>query len=250
MIGLRQRNRFPSSQPPEHQQPTIANEQASRTEEECESDIVTIAPPLNESWNTTRILLGRIEMMFQVVAICLYLFGFWARRKFHTAGDCEMTWSWPHFLHIHMPTTASPYRLLKFVDGRDQRFQKFLTTATTAAEATTDHSLQGFDWCGRTNETHLVLYIPGHWGSYKQARSLGAHGVQLTRAEEDARSRRAEHALANHLWSGVSSDPNTFVYDVYSIDFLNQGGAMHGNFLLAQSEFISEVILFLHVSLL
>lgn len=38
------------------------------------------------------------------------------------------------------------------------------------------------EWAGAPypNQGHSVLYVPGHWGSYSQARSLGAHGTRYT----------------------------------------------------------------------
>jgi hypothetical protein len=230
MIGLRQRNRLHLPKPE-------VDDVVAGASDNSGSASARARDKTTKAWNMTA-LLRKVEIWLHVVAILCYVGGFLARKQLHTAVECEMTWSWPHFLPIHFPT-SSYYRLFKFADGRDQRHRSFLTAT---------EPLRGTDWCGRKNETHIVLYVHGHWGSYKQARSLGAHGVQLTRAESDAFSRHAEYALANNLWTGVSSESSTFVYDVYSVDFLNQGGALHGQFLVAQSEFISEVIMFLVVS--
>ena len=43
---------------------------------------------------------------------------------------------------------------------------------------------------------HPVLYVPGHWGSYSQSRSLGAHGTRWTGQQQQQRRRRGENGDA------------------------------------------------------
>jgi hypothetical protein len=42
-------------------------------------------------------------------------------------------------------------------------------------------------------------------------------------------------------WSGKASRLDQFVYEVYAVDFAEQGGAWHGRFLEVQSDFVARV---------
>ena len=179
------------------------------------------------------------------VACLAFLLGFLMRIQLHTGEECQMTYSWRQFLELDMSSAIANhpnkkmnrhYKLYKFVDQRDLRYQSLLYVS---------QPLQGSAWCGgdgAINNTTIVLYIPGHWGSYSQSRSIGAHGIQLTGPEEDQRSRLARVALASHAWHGKASQENKFTYDVYSVDFAEQGGALHGQFLRSQSDFVASAV--------
>jgi len=112
-----------------------------------------------------------------------------------------------------------------------------------------------------TSDTVAVLYIPGHWGSYMQSRSIGAHGIQLTAAQDRVQTQTVVQALAQQSWKGrlaaassnhhnsssSSSSRSTlgldhFVFDVYAVDFREQGGALHAHFLLSQTAFVARAI--------
>jgi hypothetical protein len=70
---------------------------------------------------------------------------------------------------------------------------------------------------------------------------VGAHGIQLT--GQRAESRQAQYALAHNLWKGADAESvDEFAYDVYSVDFAEQGGALHGAFLTLQSDFVASVV--------
>lgn len=74
---------------------------------------------------------------------------------------------------------------------------------------------------------------------------MGAHGIQLTGQENvnaNGGVRKVQEALANNLWTGDATDEDKFVYDVYSVDFAEQGGALHGQFLRLQSDFVASVV--------
>jgi hypothetical protein len=150
-----------------------------------------------------------------------------------------MTYSYPNFVSLTVAgkdssKLSSHYKLYKFVDGRDPRYQNLLQSSQPLPAGTQQH-------CGATQgNATIVLYIPGHWGSHSQARSLGAHGTQWTQARED--SRAGTRALMTGEWSGAASRLDQFVYEVYSIDFAEQGGAWHGRFLEAQSDFVAQVV--------
>jgi hypothetical protein len=179
-------------------------------------------------------------LLLHLFSVGVFGFGFILRNKLHNGEECEMTYSQRQFLHIELPLTndtlplARTYRLYKFVDQRDPRYRRFLNAP---------QPLPGSDWCGTTTTpTHVVLYIPGHWGSYSQSRSVGAHGIQLTGRMEDRHARLAYTSLGNNLWNGTAKQEKNFVYDVYSLDFSEQGGALHGDFLLAQSHFAAMAV--------
>lgn len=70
-----------------------------------------------------------------------------------------------------------------------------------------------------------MLYIHGHWGSYEQSRSLGAHGINLT-----LKSERQQH---HH--------PYLF-YDVYALDFHREGGAIHAYRLWEQAAIVEHAV--------
>ena len=125
------------------------------------------------------------------------------------------------------------------MDQRDPRYKPFLSIR---------QPLQGSAWCG-TNDTRIVLYVPGHWGSYTQSRSLGAHGIKLTGQNDYASVREALSALSTNTWNGNAIDEHKFVFDVYSLDFSEQGGALNGNFLRLQSSFLAAAVDHLVVSL-
>ena len=72
--------------------------------------------------------------------------------------------------------------------------------------------------------------------------------MQWTRRQHSqAYTLRARQALESGKWHGFSEDIADFVHDTYAIDFLEQGGALHGNFLHAQSKYVAQVIMTLVV---
>lgn len=185
------------------------------------------------------------------VAVVLFITG-WilrAHHKLHSGGECQMTYSMREFLPvetINNTTLLFPnYRLYKFVDRRDPRYQHLLpqsrdNTHQIPPLSRTQHCLAKHHPTVQPKDIplHIALYIPGHWGSYEQARSLGAHGVQLTRQREDATR------IRNQLWNGQmnSTSLSNFVYEVYALDFSEQGGALHGQFLQSQSDFLARIV--------
>lgn len=157
-----------------------------------------------------------------------------------------MTYSRRQFLPLKLqqaPFEASSYyRLYKFMDQRDARYKNFVNHKDSALV----EPLEGIDWCVTDNETTVaVLYIPGHGGSYQQARSLGAHGIQLTGAQDRLQQRRFAAAMNDNQWSGGTSDTtiHDFIFDVYAVDFGEEGGALHGDLILQQSRFVGAAVL-------
>ena len=150
--------------------------------------------------------------------------------------------------------SPSPYRFWKFIDQRDPRYHRFVRSASDIS----DKPLMGTDWCdgdpesnSNKNATVAVLYIPGHGGSYEQSRSLGAHGLQLTGARNMRQERRVVSALQRNEWSGATDNNNSdnnnnnidnFIFDVYAVDFGEEGGALHGDLILEQGLFVGQVV--------
>ena len=189
-------------------------------------------------------------VIVHVFALISFIAGFVLRIPFHTGEECDMTYSMRVFLEISSPSNTidnnykqqnkqqQHYKLHKFVDRRDPRYQTLLRspqplTLNRNLCAGRDHQIGDND----QNNATIVLFIPGHWGSYSQSRSLGAHGVQLTEQRMDA-----EKIQRKLLATNRDFDVHNFFYDVFSVDFAEQGGALHGEFLLSQSDYVARVI--------
>jgi hypothetical protein len=205
-----------------------------------------------------------VVVVLHLIAIAIFIAGFVLRIQLHTGEECDMTYSVREFLEVETPHFQSPsaatrdYKLYKFVDRRDPRYQPLLAGLVQAQQPS---PLKGDEHClggsaasaaasnNNSNVTrkNIVLYIPGHWGSHSQSRSVGAHGIQMTGQRQS--SRLAQQALATNIWTGDAPDINQFVYDVYSVDFAEQGGGLHGRFLELQSDFVASVVQQLAVSL-
>ena len=80
------------------------------------------------------------------------------------------------------------YRLLRFVDGRDERYTHLIDNDRPIKSTTNTYEIATtppYNWCkpnpnNQSRRGHIVLYIPGHEGKYEQSRSIGAHGIQMT----------------------------------------------------------------------
>jgi hypothetical protein len=185
----------------------------------------------------------------------------------HTSEECIMTYSQRQLIPIPLQwqqttTSSQPhyYGLYKFIDARDPRphhqhmlrewyhvlgkderlaTQKYLETKNKHVQVDDDNT-----YCGQhRNTTTAVLYIPGHWGSYMQSRSIGAHGIQLTGRGDYHQAQRVKRALQDHTWSGSSATTiQEFTFDVYAVDFQEEGAALHAQFLLSQTAFVARVV--------
>lgn len=171
-----------------------------------------------------------------ILTILIIAYGTRLRLKFQNGDECEMTYSWRQFIPCNAPQSTFNYKLYKFVDARDPRHRSLLGTIDAPVDT----------HCN--NHSKAVIYIPGHWGSFTQCRSLGAHGVQLTRQREtSAHQYLVLDALSRGLWHDSSQDVDSFVYDVYCLDFAEQGSAFHGAYLRSQAEFVAKTVLRLAV---
>lgn len=199
-----------------------------------------------KKWN---LLTSSISVVVHLGGIILFVSGFILRSQFHNGQECDMTYSMREFLEIETNFRSNSaatklYKLFKFVDRRDPRYRQLLMEKQQPLN-------ERSNWCnGNKNAVprSIVLFIPGHWGSYSQSRSVGAHGLQLTKRRVDMREREIVQALGSNLLSGDSQKEENFVYDVYSVDFAEQGAALHGQFLLFQSDFVASAVRQLAVS--
>lgn len=210
-----------------------------------------------------------------------------------------MTYSQYQFLPLNVPNAhpGSNYRLLKFTDKRDPRHQHFYPisgglienyetqTNPNVKKGRPGRELKFEDnWCLLSREKlkannstyenwkgvpypnrgHPVLYVHGHWGSFSQARSIGAHGTRwvgpYTKSKSDAQiydslqtGRDMHNGLLPHESSFVLSEDHFveqvskdhlagFVMDVYSLDFNGEGAALHHSTLLRQADFFAKSI--------
>jgi pimeloyl-ACP methyl ester carboxylesterase len=159
-----------------------------------------------------------------------------------------MTWSHRMFLEIPVPSaTLAPYKLYKFMDARDPRhwpvWKKTNTNTNPKDSWWCLSDNLSFSSAGYKNETLAdnsgiaipltasILYIPGHGGSYQQARSLGAHALGLTR-----------EYITPQEQGRILRQPQTFILDVYTVDFAEELTALHGQYARRQTEFVIDVI--------
>ena len=219
-----------------------------------------------------------VTLAIALVTAAFFVYGFVLRASFHHGQECDMTYSRFKFLPIEVSNYtagARPYRLLKFVDARDPRNVHLwrdddIDTKESSPhdDGTKVHQLSD-NWCllpqsnytagnGISREApypnpgHPVLFIPGHWGEYKQARSLGAHGSTFTRRSHSYKYqndvvRKLKDGTLNGKVSGGSDgdkeDIENFIYDVYTADFDGEGAGLHGSRLVRQAHFVAQSIL-------
>ncbi len=208
-------------------------------------------------------LLQFFSVSISIAACILLLRGYLLQRTLQHGKECEMTWSVVRFVSLPQPLDDDahserivpgrdlPYRLLKFTDGRDRRYKHLANySKRDENDGNTFEVNADVNWCKSGNVEsvdpgHIVLFVPGHEGQYQQARSLGAHGLNLTR-HSSTFPRSLETETVDELWDGdmnaYAEDLLDFVYDVYTIDFNGEGGALHGSRLCAQSEFVTQTL--------
>ena len=164
-------------------------------------------------------------------------------QKLYTHEECDMTWSQRQFIQVDVFNRSHEnhgYKFFKFIDQRDPRYKHLQTKSVLYSNESSSIG----SWCSPSS--NIVVYVPGHGGSYQQSRSLGAHGVQLTQRHMD---RRAEQMILQRLslqqqqQQGNTTDTmDNFFFDVYAFDFNEEGGALHGSLLERQATYMVHVL--------
>ncbi|KAL3777248.1 hypothetical protein HJC23_005188 [Cyclotella cryptica] len=198
---------------------------------------------------------------------------------------------------INSRRSSNRYRLLKFTDARDPRHQHLYKISGSMIENYDSQSnpkrrtrnvadegrlLEFHDnWCllppnlaksqwkdaPHPHRGHPVLYVPGHWGSFSQARSIGAHGTRWTGGSmnhdrslyqiynsfktgegmhdgTDLLANKTQEEFIAFLQSSYSkSYLDDFVMDVFSLDFDGgEGAALHSSKLFRQAKFFARAV--------
>jgi len=153
----------------------------------------------------------------------------------HNHDECDMTWSQRHFLEIplggDLAAAGDGYKLYKFTDVRDPRHSRYYSAPKIVPSDT--------QWCMKTSDstsslTVPVLFVPGHAGDYQQARSLGAHAIQLT-------GYTVERAMVQTAIRQLL-DTTTLKLDVYAVDFEEEWTALHGYYAERQTKFVERTM--------
>ncbi|ETL82884.1 hypothetical protein F441_17690 [Phytophthora nicotianae CJ01A1] len=132
-----------------------------------------------------RLLLPLLTLL-SVLLTGLYVADVVSTKNYESA--CEMTWSWPVYTPVTWRSVPShpKYQLYRV----DMKFAR--------------DDLSGVP----------VLFVPGHMGSYKQARSL-----------------------SRHLW-----DTNETLFDVFALDLDEEPTGLNGNFITDQATYLNDVV--------
>ena len=143
-----------------------------------------------------------------------------------------------------------------------------LPSGTTHVDSSKKEANDNNQWINapHPHQWHPVLYVPGHWGSFSQARSLGAHGTRWAGPYPDGKS--DEEIFKSFLsgdgmhdgWVPLNSDGTPkdwinqwnalsqqlldgFVMDVFTLDFDGgEGAALHASKLLRQADFFMRAV--------
>ena len=194
---------------------------------------------MNLSQHSTTRTINILNILLTSAGIVLIAIGFYTKSKLVNGSCCDMTYSRPSFAPIQMKDELksfehpSHYKLYKFRDLRDPR-SDFIRSDGNG------------DQCD-SNPGYPVLFIPGHWGFYEQARSIGAHGIGMT---EKSKAYNFEKLYRRYIDESVNSTEfmsqkhvgDRFLYDVYTIDFGNEASAIHGSLMHSQSLFVNSAV--------
>ncbi|KAI9922613.1 hypothetical protein PsorP6_000402 [Peronosclerospora sorghi] len=131
-------------------------------------------------------VLLRVLALTSVLLTAVYVIDMQSTTKLTSA--CDMTWSWPVYSLVTWRAVPS-----------HPKYQLYRVDMKSARE-----SLAGVP----------VLFVPGHMGSYTQARSL-----------------------SRHLW-----DTNETGFDLFALDFGEEPTALNGKYITEQATFVNDVV--------
>ncbi|CAH0480254.1 unnamed protein product [Peronospora belbahrii] len=133
-----------------------------------------------------RVLLLPLLALFSVILTLIFLVDIITTKNYQSA--CEMTWSWP----VYTPVTW------RSVPGHS-KYQFYRVDMKAPRD-----SLSGVP----------VLFLPGHMGSYKQARSLSRHFYDID-----------EH-----------------LFDFFALDFNEEPTGLCGNYITDQAVYLNTIV--------
>eukprot|EP00978_Attheya_sp_CCMP212_P010848 scaffold26342_cov54-Attheya_sp.AAC.4 len=119
-------------------------------------------------------------------------------------NTCTMTYSWPVYTRVLLNASSTSSTSSKY--GLYSVTMKYPTT--------------------RFRNGQPVLFVPGHLGSYQQARSIGRHLY--------------DHSSSNHQPHQQQTQQPQF--DLFALDFLEQPSALSGALLHEQGIFLNHAI--------
>lgn len=196
--------------------------------------------------------MNSIAFLIAICNLALLIYGIVLRSQFHNGDECSMTYSVIRFLLLPpFKENNLPYRLFKFTDGRDERWDHLVDyDAPIGTDNRAYHVVDDENWCKPSNPSgkpgHIVLYIPGHEGSFMQARSIGAHGTLLTHRGREFPKKVSPDKVLKEIWEGArhanAEYVDDFLFDVYTVDFNEEGAGLHGSRLFAQTDFVKSSI--------
>ncbi|CAM9487282.1 unnamed protein product [Ectocarpus fasciculatus] len=136
--------------------------------------------------------------------------GFWARSKGtdSRSNSCKMTFSRPEYVHLPVAGYPAGEAAGDEVPGYQYRLMRYMDRALPASEKADPLKPKGIP----------VLFIPGHLGSYEQARSLGSQAA------------------------GIKLSGPMRRLDVFSLDFLEEPTALHGSLVWRHAEFLNHAV--------
>lgn len=134
---------------------------------------------------SSRLVLPLLALL-SVLLTGLYVADVVSTKNYESA--CEMTWSWPVYSPVTWRSVPShpKYQLYRV----DMKFEREFLSGVP------------------------VLFVPGHMGSYKQARSL-----------------------SRHLW-----DTNETLFDLFALDLAEEPTGLNGDFITDQATYLNDVV--------
>ena len=145
-----------------------------------------------------------------------------------THHECDMTWMQPNY--VALPLNHSRYTLYRYRDSRESRPR----TGTSASSSSSSMS---------SMSNVALLFVPGHGGSYQQARSIGAHAIGLSR-----RNNPPSHPIVNNVDNNNNNNNNNNDGSanprvlVYALDFQEEPTNLHGRLVEEQAQFVGQAV--------
>jgi pimeloyl-ACP methyl ester carboxylesterase len=188
-------------------------------------DVASVANPRRQAF--LRCIVPLVILLMPCAFVGWGVFLWWTELSTH--DECDMTWMHPTYERI-VSLQHPRYSLYRYRDARDPRPTSFDP---------------------RLRPRAALLFVPGHAGSYQQARSLGTHAldVGLTRRNVPAAEleRIRKSILRKDMVNATTTD-NAPSWDVFGVDFREEPTGLHGRFVVEQSAFLADVLEFLERS--